>query len=219
MKILSEFFAKLFAGRLFGPAAFLSALRSARAIEEAGNNEARFMTVPDDGPLFDAPARLQVGKTFFTSVRYLSLQERADYQFCDPRILRFAGALVATLRKQRIPLYVHGAFRTRAEQDAAVAAGRSRAVWPRAAHCQGAAVDIVHARYHWDMSPNEWALIGKVGKDVADRLGLEIVWGGDWEFYDPAHWELAGWKANVRAIPDGGPPVRRTAFSLVSQRF
>ncbi|QCS37219.1 hypothetical protein [Tortoise microvirus 70] len=67
------------------------------------------------------------------------------------------------------------------------------------------AVDIVHFGRYWDLSPKEWAVVGLIGKEVARRRNIKIVWGGDWRFWDPAHWELKDWKA--LRVPDNPLPV------------
>ncbi|AYP28804.1 MAG: putative endolysin [Microviridae sp.] len=159
--------------------------------------------------------RLAAPKSHFTSDGYLRSQHRADFQQVPTRLRVFAARLIEAGRSYSIPLYAHSAFRTRAEQDQMVARGVSKAHWPRAAHCQGAAVDIVHGFYHWDMTPDEWRFMGKLGKDIAAKMRLPIVWGGDWSFYDPAHWELADWRDNIRAT-EGGTPIRLTARKILA---
>lgn len=138
--------------------------------------------------------RLRVDKPYFTAPTYLRQYDRADWQQCDHRIMRFAAHLVEDLRKQGVPMFVHSAFRTREQQTSLVVAGRSKASWPTSAHNQGKAVDIVHSRFAWDMTKEEWAYIGLVGKRAADRLDIDVEWGGEWRFYDPAHWQIANYK-------------------------
>lgn len=159
--------------------------------------------------------RLRVNNAFFTGHTYLRQGERADWQQCDHRIMRFAAHLVEELRKQGVPMFVHSAFRTREQQSSLVAAGRSKASWPVSAHNQGKAVDIVHSRFAWDMTPEEWAYIGKVGKRVADRLDLEVEWGGDWRFYDPAHWQVGRYRDEGLRNLYSVVPVRRTPRHLL----
>jgi len=83
-------------------------------------------------------------------------------------------------------------------------------------------VDIVHGVFAWELTPQEWQLLGKIGKQVAWRLNQALPkerqffvdWGGDWKFYDPAHWEIRGWQADVRKLPVLDP-VRKTPRKLM----
>jgi len=58
----------------------------------------------------------------------------------------------------------------------------------------GLAVDIVHTGKLWDLSKPEWDIIGAIGKETARKMNLKVEWGGDWSFWDPAHWQIAGWR-------------------------
>jgi hypothetical protein len=220
MAILNDFWQKYFAGKLTNPCSFLSKLRQQRAQDTAIPGTAdRFINgAPPDELRFTAPERLRVGPAFMTSDRYLRYHNRADWQQTDPRIQLFAARLIETFRKRQIPLYVHAAFRTKEVQQEKFKQGHSKVQWPRASHCQGKSVDIVHAGYHWDMSKDEWALIGKVGKELAHRLGLEVTWGGDWSFYDPAHWELSDWREDIRPLRDQGKVERTPRAILLALR-
>lgn len=151
----------------------------------------------------------------FSSDAELRNRRRADWQQVDPRIAEFAFRFMAVMAKEGVPFFVHSAYRTREQQNALVQKGASKTPWPRAAHCQGAAVDIVHSRYAWLLNPPEWDWIGIVGKQVHAQMmkqlpadqRWQITWGGDWKsFYDPAHWEIADWRGNVR-IPVEAAPV------------
>lgn len=161
-----------------------------------------------------APERLSSGTAFFTSEGYLRDQGRANWAGVPISMRVFAARVVETCRKFGVPMYVHTAFRTREEQQRMVATGRSNTHWPRAAHCQGKAVDIVHSRFAWDMTRDEWQWLGKVGKDVAASMRLPITWGGDWSFYDPAHWELTGWEDDI-SLREPLDPVQLTARKIL----
>lgn len=112
----------------------------------------------------------------------------------DDDILRFSQAFLRDLRKRGYPFFPHVYFRGRELQNRLRKQGVSKAVWGQSAHNYGMAVDIVHFGRYWDLTPTEWAVIGLIGKEVARRLNLKVTWGGDWKFYDPAHWELSDWK-------------------------
>jgi hypothetical protein len=215
-----RFWNLLKAGRLKSPSDFLNAVKEARATATKQTNDtgfARFGMTLDDSFFRNVPDNLRAGKLYFTTEAYLSQQHRADWQNVDIRMQKFAAALVLALRKRGFPFYVHSAFRTPSEQEQLYAKGRSKARFPFAAHCQGKAVDIVHSFHHWGLTRNEWALIGKIGKEVAKRQKLEITWGGDWSFYDPAHWELTLWKMDTILDIPISEPVRKTASRIMTE--
>jgi hypothetical protein len=215
MKQFTSFWQEYGSGLLDTLEAFIKAVRTERTVNDApSSNFERFTGVYKDAPGFLAPERLRM-PSLISASSTLEQHNRADWQNVSMDIRHFAAKLVEAFRKQGIPLYVHSAFRTKDEQNALLEAGRSKAQFPRAAHCQGAAVDIVHSKYHWELSPQEWQLIGKIGKQVAAQMGLSLNWGGDWAFYDPAHWELSDWKTNI-TIPDVGRPVRYTPRAILT---
>lgn len=180
----------------------------------------RFFGTLTDGPIFEAPERLRA-PSLFTSEAGLRQHDRADWQHVDPRLQLFAARMIEAFRKRGIPLYVHWAFRTKDQQDALKAQGVSNALYPFAPHCLGCAVDIVHSRYHWELTKDEWAMLGKVGQQVADRMGLKVKWGGSWNFYDPAHWELSDWRtdwgAKYTRVKHIGEPVRLTPRGILAK--
>lgn len=206
------------AGLLGSARTFLPALRDARRVEETlGKVEGpdRFFEMPDDKG-FQAPRRLAVDSpTYFTSEPYLRQMHRADWQNTHRAIQEFAARFVLEMRRQGIPVFVHCAFRTPEEQERLKREGRSKALHPNAPHVRGGAVDIVHSRYAWELTRQEWDYLGKVGKDIAQKMGIRIEWGGDWRFYDPAHWELENWRICTSAAePRVGPPLRMTPHRI-----
>lgn len=174
-------------------------------------------------PVEKAPARL-VWKAYWHTDASISNMARADWRGVDPRIAYFAARSVTALRRMGIPMYIHCAGRDRAEQDRLFRQGRSKLVFPHGAHNRGAAVDIVHARYHWDLTRDEWAFIGRVIKNAhlshmrnttaPKKFNLE--WGGDWKFYDAAHWQISPYK-DLPSIPEGGSPLRYTTLNILQQ--
>jgi len=205
-----HWWSRYISGAIKNPKQLMEASRQTAEAEDAPFTE-RFLNM-DVLPQVHTPARL-VAPSIMTAEHVLRYHQRADWQHTTKDIQRFAASFVETLRKRGVPVYVHSAFRTEAEQLALVKRGVSKARYPRAPHCMGEAVDIVHARYHWEMTINEWAILGKIGHEVADRLSLPIRWGGDWKFYDPAHWEIADWRDRVRHI-QSGDPIRQTPRQL-----
>lgn len=207
--------ARYLAGRFGSAADFLSGLANAREASYKVPSQADlFLNGRLPYPAATVQKRLQAGIAFHTSEAMLRRHEMANWQNTDSDIRRFAAYFVEILRKQGAPFYVHSAFRTQDEQQRLLIAGRSKANWPRAPHCQGAAVDIVHGAYHWELRPDEWARLGTIGKRLAADLNIDITWGGDWRFYDPAHWELTHWRNSIRNTFTG-EPLRMTPRALL----
>lgn len=212
-KKITEFWQRYTSGELTSLCEFKEAVARQKQIEQSESTSAdRFTGAISDVAAHRGLDRLRA-KHVLTSEMMLRYHERADWQQTQQDIRRFAAGYVEAARKYNVPLYVHSAFRTQAQQNALLKAGRSKAEYPRAAHCQGAAVDVVHGLYHWDLTPGEWERLGMLGHDVARKLSIDITWGGNWSFYDPAHWELNGWKNNIRE-PIAGDPVRYTPRTL-----
>lgn len=177
----------------------------------------RFLNIPDDGPLWSAPARLQA-PFFILSEPSLRQWDKADWQHVDRRLMRWAALYIELARKRGIPLYVHCALRTEVDQIKARAGGFSNAVYPQSAHNIGEAVDVVHGIFHWSLSKQEWALLHVLGLRALDLVNagvkaadrLELTWGGHFKgLYDPAHWEITDFRKRIRRLPVG-PPVRYT---------
>lgn len=144
-----------------------------------------------------------VDRAFCQSERYSVQQGRADRTGADPAILEFERKLISRARNLGIPLFAHTVVRGSSEQNRLFRAGLSKARAGFSAHNYGAAVDIVHGTKAWALTTKQWAVLGHIGKELAASLGLEIVWGGDWKFYDPAHWELASWREIRARYADG----------------
>lgn len=118
----------------------------------------------------------------------------------DDDILRFSVAFLRDLRKRGLPFIPHIYFRDEETQNRLRKQGVSKAKWGQSPHNFGMAVDIVHFGKYWNLTPLQWAVIGLIGKEVARRLNLKVTWGGDWKFYDPAHWELSDWKKRAGVL-------------------
>lgn len=139
--------------------------------------------------------RAIVDKAFLKTEKYQTQQWRADRTRTHPDILLFEMLLVRKLRKLGVPMFCHQAYRDHGHQNELFAAGKSRAKAGESPHNWGLAVDVVHGRLAWNMPKMSWDLIGHVGKEVAKQHGIAVEWGGDWSFWDPAHWELSDWKS------------------------
>lgn len=129
------------------------------------------------------------------SDRYQTQQHRANREGADPTILEFERLLVKRLGKILVPVFATEVWRNPEYQDELYRQGRSKAPAGLSPHNHGMAVDIVHSVRAWSLHEKEWDLIGHVGKELAAQKGFAIEWGGDWKFYDPAHWEIKDWRA------------------------
>lgn len=154
-------------------------------------------TFPYDTPVpdtFGAALRAITDKAFLASDRWQDQQWRAVREGAYPPLIEFERKFIKRMRVLGVPMFAHNMVRTAEQQNKLLADGVSRAGAGRSPHNFGLAVDIVHSVRAWDLKPKEWALSGHVGKEVARACGLQVEWGGDWNFYDPAHWEVEGWR-------------------------
>lgn len=147
-----------------------------------------------DGVVYGADLRAMMDKPFCYSQRYVDQQGRADRKDAHPDLLAFEKRLVARAKKLGVPLFAHCVNRGAKEQNSLYVRGLSKARYGQSAHNYGLAVDIVHGTKAWDLTRRQWDVIGHLGKEVAAAMGIKVVWGGDWKFYDPAHWELKYWR-------------------------
>lgn len=214
-QVLTKWFQDLCAGRLTTPQAIIAAQRAENP--DAAQAADRFLDIPQDDLVWDAPKRL-AAPGFFCSEAQIWQWQRADWQHVDYRLRYWAALYQEYARKHGIPLYVHAAYRGEADQNAAVARGVSKASFPRSAHNIGEAVDIVHGKFHWDMTRQEWSMLHVLGLRALDVLNarlrkdrrFDLTWGGDFKsLYDPAHWEISDYRSRVRRLP-AGTPVRFT---------
>jgi len=141
-------------------------------------------------------------KAFLATPKYREQQGRPDRRGAHPRILEFEKALIMDLRRRGIPMFPHEIVRSKWRQQELYVKGYSKAQSGESPHQYGMAVDIVHSLYGWKIAHPSWLIVGHCGKEVAKRLGIAIEWGGDWDFYDPAHWQLKGWKSQIADFPD-----------------
>lgn len=140
-----------------------------------------------------------VDRVALNSATYNKLVARSDLEKIHPDLRRFYLRFQSELQKRGIPLYVHSAYRSDAEQAALFKRGVTKARAGQSGHNHGMAFDFVHWSRHWDLTRLEWAVIGAIGKESARKMNLKVTWGGDWKrFYDPAHWELFNWGDIVR---------------------
>ena len=140
------------------------------------------------------------GRDFLQTERYKALQHHAKRHGAHPDILAFEGAFVRKFRKLDVPMFAHTVVRTHDFHAAKYVMGQANAAPRDCPHVAGCAADLIHAQRAWDVPRDCWELMGHIGKELAHALGIEVVWGGDRQlaFRDPAHWELADWRAVCR---------------------
>lgn len=118
-----------------------------------------------------------------------------DIRLLHPRLREIVPQVIAECAAAGLPVLVTQTLRTKVEQDALYAQGRTapggivtNAWYPNSAHCWGVAFDFcrnVRGREYDDGD----GFFGKVAA-IAKPYGLS--WGGDWKhFVDKPHLELA----------------------------
>jgi len=82
------------------------------------------------------------------------------------------------------------------------------------AHQYGMAVDCIIGHKGWNLSKKEWACLCAIGKEVARRRNLKIESGYDWDFWDPAHWELIGWQQKIAPKQPDKPYKKKKFYDI-----
>lgn len=131
---------------------------------------------------------------FLTTKKYREQQWRADRKGVDPQILLFERLLVRRMHNIGVPMFANEAMRDHKRQQELFDEGFSK-IRRDGPHGRGCAVDVIHGLNGWEIPEKCWSLIGHVGKQIVLQEGLRIRWGGDWKFYDPAHWEREDWQS------------------------
>lgn len=115
-------------------------------------------------------------------------------ELLHPKLQIIAAELQQRCKQENLPLLITDTLRTKAEQDALYAKGRTaaggivtNAAYPKSAHNWGVAFDFcrnVRGR-EYDNSDRFFDKVGALGKE------LGLVWGGDFKkFVDKPHFEL-----------------------------
>lgn len=145
-----------------------------------------------------------INRPFLQSQKHKEQHQRALREGAHPDIIEFERVFVARMAKQGIPLFAHNMVRTPSEQKAMYVMGHSKKDGSTPYAHAGCAVDIVHGVMAWNLERESWTMLGHIGMEIALQMGVKLVWGGDWSFYDPAHWELANWRELVGGFPFKG---------------
>lgn len=96
---------------------------------------------------------------------------------------------VAWCARQEVPFIVYHGHRTEAEQASFIAKGVS---WVRRSkHQDGLAIDVMaldeNGKGTWNT--RYYPIIAKAFYACADKLGIPIIWGGEWKKKDLVHIE------------------------------
>jgi hypothetical protein len=172
------------------------------------------LPVPDLPGVHEAVKHYQRPREFFTSEYYLRTYERADWYGAPPEIKMFSKKFLTALRARGLPFYVHTCFRHPDVQRELKNMGRTRVLY--GAHQRSCAVNIVSAIDHWEVPDELWYYVGTLGESIARSMSLgketgnkekalKIEWGGRWDFFDPAHWQLSDWRKRLSVDPDHEP--------------
>lgn len=141
-------------------------------------------------------------RPFLNTTKFQDQQWRANWDGAHPDLVDFHRAFHARMIKLGVPMFAVEVFRGPERQKELLQGGYSKAPPGQSAHNYSCAMDYVHSVQAWNLTKAEWLIIGHVGKEVATQGGWKITWGGDWKFWDPAHWEVTPWRYVKKAIDD-----------------
>lgn len=147
--------------------------------------------VPDT---YQETAKKLIDWSVIQSVGYENAVVKTKTKGAHQDIVAFYNRFNRELRKRGYPFYAFEFVRSHERQRKLYEKGVTKARPGKSPHNHGMAVDIVHYGRYWDLTKKEWDFIGAIGKEVARKMNLRITWGGDWSFWDPAHWELTDWR-------------------------
>lgn len=207
---------------LRNPRGFLSFLRAYRAHYQTPKHER------PDAPAIDLkPAAkfdqvrytLAESPMFFTSVQHLRQGQRADYYGVLPEVQLFGARLIEELRSNDMPFFVVEAYRTPQRQTELRKSGGNVTFLSgdNAPHPRGCALDIVHATRPYKLSDIEYEYVGLIGKRIAERMNLNMEWGGDWRMRDMPHWQLANWRDFPPLPPNTGAPITKMPRAILRE--
>ncbi len=107
---------------------------------------------------------------------------------CHPDLQRLFNEAVKTM-----DMTIVTGFRNQADQDLAFKEGRSLLKFPHGLHnhTPSLAVDACPYPYDWDKNEPDIKILADHIKATAEKLGIDIVYGGDWKkFKDDDHFQL-----------------------------
>lgn len=134
-------------------------------------------------------------------VIYEQQQWRANREGAHLLILDFEKAFIKRLESLGLPFFAHCVVRTKQQQKKEFDEGHSKNDGSKPFPHDGTAVDIIHSKYGWNLSKDQWKIIIHIGKEVAKVRGIDITNGADFKgLYDPAHWQLTEWRERQKEL-------------------
>jgi len=172
--------------------------------EKRGNAPQPLQTAPD--PIsrlskdhVEAAQRL-VDRSALLTLDYKQQRVKTPFDGTHPLVKEFHAKFIKELERRGYPFYAFEFVRSYERQRILFKQGVTRAQPGSSPHQYGCAVDIVHCLKFWDLEHKQWEVLGAIGKEVARKAKIPIVWGGDFRsIWDPAHWELEYWRDLRRA--------------------
>lgn len=167
--------------------------------------------LPPDQAKWGEQLKGMANRPFLSTAKWQEQQGRAVREGVHPDIIEFDRIMVKRLADLGVPMFAHEMVRTRERQDMLFDVGASKARAGESPHQYGCAVDLIHSVMGWGMTRQQWLVIGQIGQDLIKAKGFALVslaWGGDWQFYDPAHWEVANWRERKDWFPWNSRPTR-----------
>lgn len=162
---------------------------------------------------------------FLASPKFTEQQMRTDAIHAHPWIYEFKRCMVKRMAKLHIPFYATEVWRDAERQKMLYVKGNSLVT--DSAHMHGMAVDLVHSLKLWDLTTEQWKIVGHIGIELAKSKGFKLVWGGDWDgdgdytdqkLFDPAHWEVKNWR-NLKGAEKWPMPLTAQQAELTRRRL
>lgn len=118
----------------------------------------------------------------------LSERSLAQLATLDPRLKRVCEAAI-----KRADFVIVCGYRGKADQDKAVAEGKSKASWPNSKHNSSPSLAVDVAPYPIDWKDlTHFKELACVILETASHIGVPMTWGGNWtKFRDYPHFEIA----------------------------
>ena len=119
--------------------------------------------------LVQEQTKFKVDPMYFYTQEHLEKHMFADWQGMYPQIMQFAGRFMLEAQRNKIPLFV------------------ARAHGPHNQFQYGNKITISHSKLANRLTPDERALIKRIGMEVVERYGFNVVPLGSlyWKSSDP----------------------------------
>jgi len=126
--------------------------------------------------------------------KYKQMHTTLDFEGVHPDIIKFWKSVHKAMKLRDIPVRAFELKRSHARQQELYDKGVSKAVPGQSAHNYGCAIDIIHSKKAWNLSKKQWDCMVAIQKECARKCNVKLISGDDWDFWDPAHWELKNWR-------------------------